>query len=217
MVGILFLTIMFPMVLSSKWFMPTVPWIGKADSPVDQSLIHRWADKNLDVAVFSNGDSIPEAQTTDEWVEASRQGSPAWCYLNNNEANGVQFGKLYNWYAVTDLRGLCPTGWRIPEDGDWSSLTDVLGGNLDAGRKMKTSSGWVQAGGGSNESGFNGMPGGYRNFDGKFLPVDFGSWWSSTGVGHDHAWVRTLVPGKNGVFRYYGNRNSGFSVRCLKR
>jgi len=101
-----------------------------------------WSTKNLDVATFRNGDPIPQAKTEEEWEAAGDNKQPAWCYYENNTANGTKYGKLYNWYAVNDARGLAPTGYHIPTDEEWTALSTFLGGEDVAGKKMKSSSGW---------------------------------------------------------------------------
>lgn len=96
-----------------------------------------WMPKNLTTSTFRNGDSIPEVKVDKEWFEAAKEGRPAWCYYNNDPANGKTYGKLYNWYAVNDARGLAPKGWHIPTDREWQILVDSLGGKAVAGGKMK--------------------------------------------------------------------------------
>ncbi|MBM3455516.1 MAG: hypothetical protein FJX80_10255, partial [Bacteroidetes bacterium] len=99
-----------------------------------------WMAENLNVSTFRNGDPIPEAKTNEEWEKAGKEGKPAWCYYENDSKNGAKYGKLYNWYAVNDSRGLAPTGWHIPSDAEWTTLENQLGD--DAGKKMKSTSGW---------------------------------------------------------------------------
>jgi len=99
-----------------------------------------WMTKNLDVSTFRNGDPIPQAKTATEWEAAGENKQPAWCYYDNDPANGAKYGKLYNWYAVNDLRGLAPAGYHIPSDVEWTQLTDFLGS--EASKKMKSTSGW---------------------------------------------------------------------------
>ena len=99
--------------------------------------------KNLDVITFRNGDTIPLAKTNQEWEEAGENGRPAWCYYENNSQNGEKYGKLYNWFAVNDPRGLAPAGWHIANDKEWKTLTDLLGGDKVAGKKLKSSFGWT--------------------------------------------------------------------------
>ena len=101
-----------------------------------------WTTKNLDVATFRNGDAIPQAKTDEEWKAAGDNKQPAWCYYENNTANGTKYGKLYNWYAVVDSRGLAPAGWHVPTDEEWTVLSTFLGGEDVAGKKMKSTSGW---------------------------------------------------------------------------
>jgi uncharacterized protein (TIGR02145 family) len=99
-----------------------------------------WMAENLNVDRFRNGDPIPEARTKEEWLKADENKQPAWCYYDNNPANGTKYGKLYNWFAVNDSRGLAPAGYHIPSDAEWTQLTDFLGS--EAGTKMKSTSGW---------------------------------------------------------------------------
>ena len=101
-----------------------------------------WMMKNLDVDMFRNGDAIPEIKTEEEWFKAEEQGKPAWCYYKNNHNQGIKYGKLYNWYAVNDSRGLAPEGWHIPSDKEFTVLIDYLGGEEVAGTKMKPKRGW---------------------------------------------------------------------------
>jgi len=101
-----------------------------------------WATKNLDVSFFRNGDPIPLAKTQAEWEAAGKSGKPAWCYYGGNADMGDKYGKLYNWFAVNDVRGIAPKGWHIPTDSEWTILTKYLGGEKSCGNKMKDSTGW---------------------------------------------------------------------------
>lgn len=175
-----------------------------------------WMTKNLDVAKFKNGDPIPEAKTNEEWVKAGENKQPSWSYYDNDPANGAQYGKLYNWYAVKDPRGLAPEGYHVPTDAEWTQLSDYLGGEDVAGKKMKSTSGWLKNGNGSNESGFNGLPGGYRSDDGAYYIGFGGVWWSSTEDYADDAWDRYLSGDSGDLGRGDGERRGGFSVRCLR-
>lgn len=103
-----------------------------------------WMTKNLDVDTFRNGDKIQEAKTDEEWKRAGDNKKPAWCYYNNEPTNGAKYGKLYNWYAINDLRGLAPQGWHIPAAEDWMKLALELGNDTTTGAKLKTTSGWGQ-------------------------------------------------------------------------
>jgi len=176
-----------------------------------------WSIKNLNVSTFRNGDPIPQAKTEEEWEKAGENEQPAWCYYENDPANGAKYGKLYNWYAVNDRRGLAPIGWHIPSDAEWTVLTDYLGGENVAGTKMKSTSGWEKDGNGTNSSGFSGLPGGPRNATGAFSGIGyFGYWWSSAGIDTSNAWGRSLFYGYGFVLRSGYVKDLGFSVRCLR-
>jgi len=156
-----------------------------------------WMVKNLDVVKFRNGDSIPEAKTNEEWLKAYEQSKPAWCYYDNDPKNGLKYGKLYNWYAVTDPRKLAPEGWEIPSQFSWQSLERFCdtsyGTNIDVENLEKTRFGTVELMDrkdwdtayckGENKSGFRGLPAGYRDSTGSFLYYDnYTGWWSTTEV-----------------------------------
>jgi len=176
-----------------------------------------WMTKNLEVDEFRNGDPIPQAKSAAQWVKAGENHQPAWCYYKNNPKNGKKYGKLYNWYAVNDLRGLAPNGYHIPTDAEWTVLTDYLGGKSSAGKKMKSASGWFENGNGTNSSGFSGRPGGLRDYSGSFNYVgDDGYWWSSTEYAPDGAWGRYLDYSNGTVDSYDFYLPLGFSVRCLR-
>jgi uncharacterized protein (TIGR02145 family) len=180
-----------------------------------------WMAENLDVTHFRNGDPIPEAKTNEEWKKAGEKKQPAWCYYDNDPANGTKYGKLYNWYAVNDPRGLAPSGWHVPTDAEWKTLTSFLGGETVAGGKMKSTrfQYWsIPNTAATNECGFSGLPGGYRfNDDGNFTNVgNAGYWWSSTELSTPEAWGRDLFYLHGSAYMLIGNKQSGFSVRCLR-
>ena len=195
--------------------------VSKQDSTktaIDEIKIGKqiWCVKNLDVANFRNGDPIPEAKTDKDWVKAGKKKQPAWCYYDNDSKNGKKYGKLYNWYAVNDPRGLAPKGYHIPSDEEWTILTDYLGGELKAGTKMKSSFGWDENGNGTNSSGFAGFPGGYRSSDGAFYNIgSYGYWWSATEDNLYYAWGRYLYCDNGDVGGLSLNEQDAFSVRCL--
>ena len=173
-----------------------------------------WTTKNLDVETYRNGDAIPQVQDAAAWKNLK---TGAWCYYENNTANGSSYGKLYNWYAVNDPRGLAPKGYHIPTDAEWTSLTNYLGGETIAGAKMKSSSGWGNNGNGTNTIGFAGLPGGFRNINGDFNYINAGGdWWSSSKDETDYAWYRYLNGNSGNVGSYNGPKQNGFSVRCLR-
>ncbi|MDG0973357.1 MAG: fibrobacter succinogenes major paralogous domain-containing protein, partial [Crocinitomicaceae bacterium] len=176
-----------------------------------------WMVENLNVDKFRNGDPIPEAKTSGEWEAYSDAEEAAWCYYDNDPTNGEKYGKLYNWYAVNDPRGLAPEGWHVPSDEEWTQLTDYLGGSEKAGAKMKSKNGWANDGNGTNSSGFSGLPGGFRGDDGTFYYFgDGGSWWCSTEYGTGSAWGRYLSYYNGDVDWDYGGKEEGLSVRCLR-
>ena len=176
-----------------------------------------WMARNLNVSTFRNGDTIPEVKMGKDWEIAGNEGRPAWCYYKNDLENGQKYGKLYNWYAVNDPRGIAPIGWHVPTDEEWTRLTDELGGEDIAGTLLKSQKGWKKNGSGTNESGFNAHPAGGRYSDGTFSSLkEYTYWWSSTETDPDLAWYRytgyedALAP------RYYYDKRTGFSIRCLK-
>ena len=177
-----------------------------------------WMTKNLDVSRFRNGDLISEAKTYEEWVKAGENKQPVWCYFDNDPANGKKFGRCYNWYAVNDARGLSPAGWHIPSDEDWSILVQYLGGDLVAGKKMKSNIGWNGNGNGTNESGFSGLPGGLGFYDTPFLYLgELGYWWSSS-LDRDFGYPRIYVLSSEDSHAGSGflPPMCGLYVRCLK-
>lgn len=176
-----------------------------------------WMLENLDVAHFRNGDPIPYARSVEAWVKAGEQGTPAWCYYENDAENGPRYGRLYNWYAVADPRGLAPEGWHVASDAEWRAATDFLGGEDAAGTKMKKATGWNGKGNGTNESGFSGLPGGSRDLFGEFAyGGDSGYWWTSTSYDHELAWYRVMDWTPWYVYRTNYVKANGLSVRCIK-
>ena len=172
-----------------------------------------WMEKNLEVTTYRNGDPIPYVTDATAWAALT---TGAWCYYNNDPSNG----KLYNWYAVNDPRGLAPTGWHVPTDDEWTTLSNTLGGDAVAGGKMKVAgtTRWTTPNtGATNESGFAGLPGGARNNGGTFNSVGSGGyWWSSTEDGTASAWGRNLGYGSGTISRSSSLKKFGFSVRCLR-
>jgi uncharacterized protein (TIGR02145 family) len=174
-----------------------------------------WMAENLNVDHYRNGDSILEVKDSYQW---SKLTSGAWCYYDNDIANGKVYGKLYNWYSVNDARGLCPAGWHVPSDVEWTTLENYLGGEEVAGGKMKSKTGWNSPNkGASNSSGFTAFPGGFRNSSGVYNTNGTnGLWWSSTENFSANAWYRTLHYYYSDVYRNDYNKQDGFSVRCIK-
>jgi uncharacterized protein (TIGR02145 family) len=189
-----------------------------------------WMTKNLNVSTFRNGDAIPEAKTAEEWIKAGENKQPAWCYYDNDPANGEKYGKLYNWYAVNEPRGLAPEGWHVPSYGEMTKLIDYLGGEAVAGSKLKSSYGWRKHRNGKDQngndsSGFTGLPGGLISRHlGEFYDItEIGIWWTSSSDREvnkefytDGAFDFELGDNSNTIFRSVRFKNNGFSVRCLK-
>jgi len=178
-----------------------------------------WMSDNLNIGYFRNGEIIPHAKTDNEWFIAGKKRSPAWCYLNNDPENEAKYGKLYNWYAVNDPRGLAPRGWYVPTDGDWTKLTVFIGED-DADIKLKSSWGWpMDNNNGTDEYGFSALPGSTRHLNGSFNEdCDEGFWWSSSeNKIEDLAWRRSILffSGMD-LVRDSNTKESGCSVRCIR-
>lgn len=176
-----------------------------------------WATKNLNITRFRNGDLIPEAASVKDWEKAGESGKPAWCYYNNDAANGEKYGRLYNWFAVNDKRGLAPEGWHVASDAEWKKLVEQLGGMEVAGTKLKSAHGWKENGNGNNMSGFSAVPGGYRYKNGTFNAIDyFTCFWTSSESYTYSAWFRSLRYDDGGLYRSNFGKQDGYSVRCVK-
>ena len=185
-----------------------------------------WMIKNLDVDHYRNGDPIPQVTDPSAWAALT---TGAWCWYENNSANGTTYGKLYNWYAVNDSRGLAPTGWHIPSDAEWNKLVKCIDPSADTtlvGTQSPTAGGamketgtthWASPNGGAtNSSGFTGLPGGYRFTDGISYDVGLtGNWWSST-EDNPFAFYRFLFYPHGHIFKYISFKQGGLSVRCLR-
>jgi uncharacterized protein (TIGR02145 family) len=176
-----------------------------------------WITENLNVEHYGNGDIIPQVQDKVEW---SKLKTGAWCYYHNDSKIGENYGKLYNWYAINDNRGLAPEGWHIPSDGEWTILIDYLGGEGVAGGKLKATILWESPNkGATNESGFTAFPGGFRGGKGYFNYIgELGYFWSSSESSNHDAWYRLMFYDDSDVDRSYYNgiKGHGFSVRCVR-
>ena len=181
-----------------------------------------WMAENLDVSHFRNGDPIPESK---DWI-TSEDGKPAWCYYNNEVTNGNKYGRLYNWYAVNDKRGLAPKGWHIPTDAEWKILINYLGGKNMACSKMKTTNEWhkstyapagINNGNGTNESGFTGLPAGCRAYDLEFSLLGYNFFWWSSSSNKIAAWSCTMDSNDCSIILADDNfLRDGLSIRCVK-
>lgn len=173
-----------------------------------------WMVENLNVRHFRNGDEIPEAKSPEEWVNLGKEGKPAWCSMQNDSENSKKYGKLYNWYAVNDPRGLAPKGSHVPSDDEWTQLTNFLGGGVIAALQMRTI-GFTNNTDQTNQSGFKGLPGGNR-INGNFYGFNsFGYWWSTTEFSGSLAWIRLLNYIECDINSLGYEKSNGLSVRCL--
>ncbi len=192
-----------------------------------------WMKENLKTTTYQNGTPIPNVTGTFAWQALT---SGAYVWFDNDISWKDLYGALYNWYATVDANGICPTGWHVPTNNEWTSLTDFIGGTgsphgneLKSCRQVNSSLGggcnttehprWNEDNydWGTDDYGFSGLPGGYRFSDGSFDNVGYGSvWWSSTADTSSLAWYRYLYyyNGYMGVYHY--DKHSGFSVRCLR-
>lgn len=173
-----------------------------------------WMQKNLNVCKYRNGDDIPQVTDPNQWAYLT---TGAWCYYVNNTENGPVYGKLYNWYAVNDPRGLAPAGYHVSNNTEWGILVTYLGGESAAGGKMKATALWnIPNTDDTNSSGFSGLPGGFRNGAGTFYYIGTnGYWWSSTEYSTALAWFHGLFSSE-GLVGSYPSKTNGFSVRCLR-
>lgn len=215
--------------------------INEIEVPVKVGL-QTWSNRNLEVSKFRNGDLIPEAKNAAEWKEFCKTKTPAFCYLNFDVKNGKKYGKLYNFFAVIDPRGLAPLGWHVPSKEEYETLISFLGGNYEAGRKLRSISGWnipekksqFCAGNGNNVSELNFLPGGKAwsnqyDSDSTLSTVfqDYysdGEWWTSSFDGGSKYDSDGIL--NNGMALYFGKNNytgvgsetpaKGFSVRLIK-
>jgi len=190
-----------------------------------------WMAENLKVTQYRNGDPIPNLTDENDW-ENTEQG--AYCNYDNNEDNVETYGRLYNWYAVDDKRGLAPRGWHISTDDEIKELEIYLGmskseagesgprGTNEASKLAGRADLWRDDDLKNNPefgtSGFTGLPGGYRYYyDGSYNSMGYhGYFWSSTEYGNSNAWHRALSYNNSGIGRNDDGKKDGFSVRCIK-
>jgi uncharacterized protein (TIGR02145 family) len=189
-----------------------------------------WMAENLKTDRYSNGDLINT--TNPAYLDITAEATPKyqWAY-DGNEKYVATYGRLYTWYAVTDSRNVCPTGWHVPTDAEWTTLTNYLGGENVAGDKLKEKgtthwqSPYVVYTGGTNETGFTALPGGSRYYYGSpptFIDIDNGdlryfcTWWSSTEYSVTNASIRSMSYESSNLFSNNADKHGGFSVRCLQ-
>lgn len=177
-----------------------------------------WMAENLKASHYRNGNLIPVVTNNGTWAGLT---SGATCWFNNDSANyHCPYGKLYNWYAAVDARNICPTGWHVPNDAEWTTLVNYLGGESIAGGKMKSvgTQYWFSPNAAAdNSSGFSAIQGGRRDYDGTFvLFVSRNHFWSASPNPIGGAWYRFQGYDVGKIFRDYKLGMHGFSVRCLK-
>lgn len=180
----------------------------------------QWMAENLKVTKYNDGTTIPNITDNYQWSQLTTGG---WAYYNNDAANNAKYGKLYNWYAVSPTtngnKNVCPTGWHVPTDAEWTVLTDYLGGLTVAGGKLKEegTTSWNSPNtDATNESLFSALPGDTRDVNGNYYNIGrFGLWWSSTENNTDYAWYLELYTGVGNAYRNSRIKKNGLSVRCL--
>jgi uncharacterized protein (TIGR02145 family) len=168
-----------------------------------------WMAENLRAARYCNGDTIPNVKNANDWGNLT---SGAWAHYDNDSKYEVPYGKLYNWYSITDSRQVCPIGWHMPSDAEWTILNDYLRGK---GGKLKSINLWNPPNtSATNGSGFSGIPSALRYDKGYFSILGFdGNWW---GIAAGVAWRRSLYSNGEDISRDYNGLQFGLSVRCLK-
>ncbi len=178
-----------------------------------------WMTKNLKTRRYRNGDKIKT--TTPATLDMSDEVTPKYQWaFNADEINVDTYGRLYTWYAITDPRGVCPLGWHVPTDEDWSILISYLEGKLNKGGSLKEAgtTHWAPPNtGATNATDFSALPGGYRFYYGRFSDIGFsGFWWSSSESSESNAYGRGIVNNNSQVPRLNFSKRDGLSVRCIK-
>jgi len=176
-----------------------------------------WMQENLKTSKYNHGTPIPLVTDNISWSNLTE---PGYCWNDNDSVTYADpYGALYNWYAV-ETNKLCPIGWHVPTDAEWTALTDYLGGIYVAGGKLKETgiTHWEDPNvGATNETGFTALPGAYRGTNGYFEGVGHhGYWWSATESSTTHAWDRNIFHAYNSMEFYSDNKKLGISVRCIR-
>ena len=175
-----------------------------------------WMAKNLNVSSFRNGDQIQEAKSAEDWEKYGALGKPAWCHYENDPKNDEIHGKLYNWYAVSDPRGLAPEGWHIPTQDEWKITAGFLGGINLAGKKLKSEEIWGKNNG-TNDFGFDAQPSGFRDSLGIFdYKGSYAFYWSSYDKEVGVSIARNIYIDNDSFGEFLFGKQIGLSVRCIK-
>jgi uncharacterized protein (TIGR02145 family) len=182
-----------------------------------------WMAENLRTSSYSNGEPIPNVTSSSAWDQLN---TGAWVHYNNESQNEVPFGKLYNWYTVADPRNVCPSGWHVPSDAEWSTLINYMDPNADGGDNWNSAGGKLKSTdlqywnspntNATNESGFSALPGGYRGNYGNFYYFVHSYHWSSSAINTSSAYLRILHYDTGTANRGFVNKKYGYSVRCLR-
>jgi uncharacterized protein (TIGR02145 family) len=177
-----------------------------------------WMAENLKVTHYRNGDVIPFISDNTSWQNLAN-GAYTW-YNNDSLTHQCPYGKLYNWFAVADSRNICPFGWHVPTQDEWTTLSDNLGGSLSAGSKLKSTGiqYWNTSNNdATNNSGFSGLPGGHRLPIGAFgAIINNGYWWTASAADNINANYRLLGYNTSELLSSNSDKTHGFSVRCIK-
>lgn len=221
---------------SKTYTAPTTGTLSDIDGNIYHSIkigSQTWMVENLKVSKYRTGESITNITDATAWTSATYG---AWCHADNDSANGIIYGKLYNWYAASDARNIAPTGWHVATDTEWTTLENYLianGGNYDGtttgnkiGKSLASKTNWItyttlgSVGNNStlnNSSGFSALPGRLRNSYGSFyFGRDSGYWWCNTQYDNATAWIRNMNYTFSDLSRSSLAKMCGLSVRCVK-
>jgi uncharacterized protein (TIGR02145 family) len=209
----------------------TVPqWLTDVDGNIYKTVqigTQVWMAENLKTTKYSDNTTISPVTDNTAWAALI---TPGYCWYNNDAAtNKVTYGALYNWYTVDPAsnggKNVCPTGWHVPSDPEWTTLTSFLGGESAAGDKLKEigTTHWKSPNTGTNETGFTALPGGSRDYDGifgginnLFILQNYCGWWSSSEYSTTGAWSRSMYYNDKNLYVAFDLKKDGFSIRCLK-
>jgi len=177
-----------------------------------------WMAENLKTTHYANGDAIPDGTGVGN---ISGETEPKYWFAYNDDPNNVStYGRLYTWYTITDSRNICPVGWHVSTDAEWTTMQTYLGGSSLAGGKIKENgtTHWSAPNtGATNESGFSALPSSYRRRNGEFYGMkNYGNWWSSTEFTSSLAWSWALYHDGAFIARHDSDKKYGFAVRCIK-
>lgn len=183
-----------------------------------------WMAENLRAVTYNDNTPIPNITENAAWIAMT---TPAYCWLLNDIATKPVHGALYNWYTINTGK-LCPIGWHVPTDAEYSVLEVTLGmtpaqtdlwewRGTDQGSKIKSTAGWAVGENGNNTSGFSATPGGYRyGATGAFNGIDILTYWWSSEYSADYAWYRRVDGNNTAIYRHVTSKRGGKYVRCLK-